>query len=66
MRKLICRLFHKKYWYADYCGHYNGRVLIDFQCTKCRRVWHEEIGNIIEISEKYDKSGKLNIKPKQR
>lgn len=45
MKKLICRLFHRKYHYADYEGKHivnkNGSYRC-MGCEKCHNGWYEK------------------------
>lgn len=39
MKKIICMLFHRDYWYKT--GHYPRVVDCHWKCEKCGREWLE-------------------------
>lgn len=36
MKRIFCRIFHKKYWIKKYDEYEPEHIIIEFECSKCK------------------------------
>lgn len=44
IKKIICNLFHRKYWkILRSVGYSNRTIVTEYECTKCNRVFSRDL-----------------------